>query len=373
MSVILFTVACLAGIAVGSLVSTPAGGLGLPVFWPPAGVLLAMLATSERRRWLRWVVITFAACLLAATTLAGKTLLVSAGLAALICVDAAAAAWLLQHWWLQRYPDGRFTLTRVLDVSLLILIATTIPALTAVVAGGLLMGDSFWLAWRGWWLAETLGILLVAPLAFGVIEEWKDYGPALRSGRAIEALIAFGGLGMVSVAVFSGFVDPLLRVPAYVLPFLLWPAIRMGPAGSAVAVIIACLTSVWNTAHGRGPFVFSEPLETLLLRSQGAMAMVAVTFVLLSSIVAERRNALRDRARLVTDLQQALAEIKTLRGFIPICAWCHNVRDDDGFWQRLEIYLGDNTDATFSHSICPACTEKQNLLGDKEPSQEWKI
>jgi integral membrane sensor domain MASE1 len=373
MSVILFTIACLAGIGAGSLVVTPAGGLGLPVFWPPAGILLAVLVTTERRRWLPWVVITFLACLLAATTLAGKTLFAAVGLSALICVDAAVAAWLIQRWLLQRYQDGRFTLTRVLDVSLLILVATTVPAITAVIAGGLLMGDSFWLAARGWWLAETLGMLLVAPLAFGVIEEWKDYAHALRTGRAIEAVIAFGGLGLVSVAVFGGFIDPLLRVPAYVLPFLLWPAIRLGPAGSAVAVLIACVTSVWNTAHGRGPFVLSEPLESLLLRSQGAMAMVAVTFVLLSTIVAERRNALRDRARLVTDLQQALTEIKTLRGFIPICAWCHNVRDDDGFWQRLEIYLGDNTDATFSHSICPACTEKQNVLVEQEPSREWKI
>ena len=52
------------------------------------------------------------------------------------------------------------------------------------------------------------------------------------------------------------------------------------------------------------------------------------------------------------------AQLKTLRGFIPICAWCHKVRDDAGFWQQIEQYLDTRTDATFSHSICPACADE---------------
>lgn len=54
-------------------------------------------------------------------------------------------------------------------------------------------------------------------------------------------------------------------------------------------------------------------------------------------------------------LERALVEIKTLRGFIPICSHCHQIRDDKGYWQGLEAYIGDHTDVVFSHSICPDC------------------
>ena len=63
----------------------------------------------------------------------------------------------------------------------------------------------------------------------------------------------------------------------------------------------------------------------------------------------------REREVLIRELQAALAEIKTLRGFIPICANCKNIRDDKGYWNRIEKYIQDHTEAQFSHSICPDC------------------
>jgi PAS domain S-box-containing protein len=57
-------------------------------------------------------------------------------------------------------------------------------------------------------------------------------------------------------------------------------------------------------------------------------------------------------------LQKALSEIKTLRGIIPICSYCHKIRDDAGSWSQLEKYLCEHSDAAFSHGICPDCYEK---------------
>lgn len=57
-------------------------------------------------------------------------------------------------------------------------------------------------------------------------------------------------------------------------------------------------------------------------------------------------------------LEAALAELKTLRGIIPICAHCKNIRDDAGSWQQLEEYISDHSDAEFSHGICPTCVER---------------
>ena len=60
----------------------------------------------------------------------------------------------------------------------------------------------------------------------------------------------------------------------------------------------------------------------------------------------------------ITALKKALEEVKTLKGLIPICCNCKNIRDDQGFWQKLERYVSERSDAEFSHSICPDCSKK---------------
>jgi len=58
------------------------------------------------------------------------------------------------------------------------------------------------------------------------------------------------------------------------------------------------------------------------------------------------------------ELQSALSEVKTLRGLLPICSSCKNIRDDKGYWNKIESYILDRSEAEFSHSICPECAEK---------------
>lgn len=65
-----------------------------------------------------------------------------------------------------------------------------------------------------------------------------------------------------------------------------------------------------------------------------------------------------ERQKLLTALEKSLREIKTLRGFIPVCAWCRKIRDDDGYWKRLEVYLEGHLDISVTHGICPSCLKK---------------
>lgn len=58
------------------------------------------------------------------------------------------------------------------------------------------------------------------------------------------------------------------------------------------------------------------------------------------------------------ELEMALSEIKTLKGFIPICASCKKIRQDDGYWLQIERYIATHSDVKFTHGICPECTEK---------------
>jgi DNA-binding response OmpR family regulator len=66
----------------------------------------------------------------------------------------------------------------------------------------------------------------------------------------------------------------------------------------------------------------------------------------------------KQQEKLVAELREALAEIKTLKGFIPICASCKKIRDDEGYWNQLEAYISAHTDAVFSHGLCPDCAER---------------
>jgi len=74
-----------------------------------------------------------------------------------------------------------------------------------------------------------------------------------------------------------------------------------------------------------------------------------------SRLLKEKNKSLEHEKEL---LEKAASEIKTLSGLIPICCHCKKIRNDDGYWQQVEIYVRDRTHADFSHGICPECFEK---------------
>ena len=74
--------------------------------------------------------------------------------------------------------------------------------------------------------------------------------------------------------------------------------------------------------------------------------------------IERRKAAERERDETIRKLQTTLMEVKMLRGLIPICANCKNIRDDQGYWQQIEAYIQTHSDAVFSHGICPDCLRK---------------
>jgi PAS domain S-box-containing protein len=71
-----------------------------------------------------------------------------------------------------------------------------------------------------------------------------------------------------------------------------------------------------------------------------------------------RKAADKEREALITELQEALSKIKTLSGLLPICAWCKKIHDDKGYWKKVETYVEEHSDASFTHGICPECLKK---------------
>ena len=84
--------------------------------------------------------------------------------------------------------------------------------------------------------------------------------------------------------------------------------------------------------------------------------------------VTEQKHAQEERERLVRELQSALAEVRTLQAFLPICSYCKRVRDDENYWHSVEAYISEHTATRFSHGICPSCyaTEIAPQFDDEE-------
>ncbi|HEO70249.1 MAG TPA: PAS domain S-box protein [Candidatus Hydrogenedentes bacterium] len=84
--------------------------------------------------------------------------------------------------------------------------------------------------------------------------------------------------------------------------------------------------------------------------------------------VTDRRKVEQEREKLIQELRNALAQIKTLRGLLPICACCKKVRDDNGYWNQIEHYLSQHSDVYFTHGFCPDCLKElyKEFYGDDE-------
>ena len=106
------------------------------------------------------------------------------------------------------------------------------------------------------------------------------------------------------------------------------------------------------------------PFEVFIISAEGLYSPAKVglgNFLGTQGIardITARRQAEEEREKLHAKLQEAFDNIKTLKGLLPICANCKNIRDDKGYWYQIEAYIRDRSDAEFSHSICPDCANK---------------
>jgi len=81
-------------------------------------------------------------------------------------------------------------------------------------------------------------------------------------------------------------------------------------------------------------------------------------FVAVFNDITDKKHSEMEKDKLISELQKALNEIKTLRGILPICSYCKQIRDDKGYWEQIETYIHEHSDTEFSHGICPECAKK---------------
>jgi len=89
------------------------------------------------------------------------------------------------------------------------------------------------------------------------------------------------------------------------------------------------------------------------------ICVLFILFGIYAQVVVNKRRALeKEREKIIAELQKSLEEIKTLRSILPICSSCKKIRDDKGYWHKLESYFAEYSQTDFSHGICPECMNK---------------
>jgi signal transduction histidine kinase len=264
--------------------------------WPPVGVGVAALVILGPRVWPGIVIgdLLLADFSTPWGTIVGQTVGNT--------LEVVVAAMLFR-----RLAHKRIALERVWDVLALVFCAalgTLISAVFGVVSlrlGDVISADEFASVFRTWWLGDFSGALVLTPL----ILVWA----ARRTWRMPRMQLAEAVL-LLAVLIVLIEVPSQRDVPYIVFPVLIWAALRFGPFGAATALAITSSLTIWNTAHGSGPFVRGSITHSVLA-SQLFVAVAALTSLILAAVTAERSASERAQQAL-TDEQTALRRIATL-------------------------------------------------------------
>lgn len=343
--------------------------------WPPSGLGLAALLLFGIRLWP-----AIAVGSLCATLIDGGSPVLAVITASGHVLEAVLGAFVLRN-----AVHFHCDLGRVRDVLGFLVFGAAIAAMIGATIGTLGMGVDGAIPWaeagRAWrtrWVAEAMGILVLGALLLSWSVRSEQPWTRARVGEA--GALVFSLLPVVFL-VHGGLLpsDFSHSLTFLTFPFVIWAALRFGQRGATVTVALTIGVALWGTVTGKGPYA-NQAFNVAVVFFYGYTAAVGVTGLLLGAATTERRRfaeelqrigfdleirvnertaALQEeltrRRQIQDDLQDALANVKTLSGLLPICSSCKRIRDDQGYWTQVERYLTEHTGAQFSHGLCPEC------------------
>lgn len=257
------------------------------MFWPPAGISLAVFLVAPRRAWPQLVVAGVAANYFS-DLLHGQVLPASVGFAIANLGEPLVGAYVLR-----RFFATPITFTRLPEVVALALVVTFISAPIAAAVGavtaerwtasppGLLAG------WRTWWIGDAVGALVLTPCILRLITDWRRIGAV--PARAWLEVVAFGLILIAVTEIVFSAPPTSLAMPFLVFPVLLWGSLRMGPIGVGAGLCVVVVLTAHDTATGQGPFAAEHlSLGDRLIGLQIYVGVMAVSFHALSVLWEER-------------------------------------------------------------------------------------
>jgi two-component system, LuxR family, sensor kinase FixL len=265
------------------------------VLWPPNTILTAALLMSPPGRWWVWLVAALPAHLVAELSMAWPLPLVLA----LFMSNASQA--LIAAAGARAFSDApaRFdTLRRVvvfiLAVGLLAPFASSFPDAAAVTT---FQGEPYWVVWRTRFFSNVLTELVLGPAIIMALTAAPAWIRDATRQRKVEAILLAAALVLVGGWAFGVTVhDPRTitggSAVVFLLPLVLLAAVRFGPGGASLALLVTTVIAIWAATHGRGPFT-GLTLVDAVLSLQILLSAMAIPVLCLAAVIVERRQATR--------------------------------------------------------------------------------
>jgi signal transduction histidine kinase len=278
-------------------------GSTVTLLWAPSGIALAALLAYG---WRMAFAVALGAFLANAGT--GIPFLAAGGIALGNTLEALVGASLMVR--LARVQNCLDTRRGVFAlIAFAAFFSTTLSASIGVATltwVGTVAFDDYLNVWLKWWLGDMMGVLVVAPLLLSWMQPERT--PSLW--KIAEAFCLIAALGVVSLQIFGA---PELAVGGYypaslaLFPFVIWSALRFQQRGASLVTLVISLLAIWGTSQGTGPFVVESPIDSLMRWCAFAI-VVAVTGLLLASMVAEQRRGQAALNRSHEELEQRVKE-----------------------------------------------------------------
>src|SRR5467141_3837859 len=264
------------------------------VVWPPNSILTATLLLSPRRHWWLYLLAAFPAHL-AGELPADFPIPLVLALFVTNCSEALLAAVCVR--WFTDAPARLDTLRRMVAFIVgAVLIAPFGSSFLDAAAVNLLHGEPYWLVWRTRFFSNVLTELTVVPAILTVGSGATVWLRSASPRRRIEAgllAVSLLAVAFVSFAAEDGApaidLNPSHSPLAFLMPFLLWAAVRFGPAGASLSLLTTALVAIWAGTQGRGPFTRLPAAESVFAL-QIFLIAVAIPLMCLAALIEERRR-----------------------------------------------------------------------------------
>ncbi|WP_371804886.1 MASE1 domain-containing protein [Candidatus Lokiarchaeum ossiferum] len=266
-----------------------------------------------------------------------------------------------KKWITEDFLIHPSSLIKFLLVAILSCLSAGIIGSSVLIFGSYLPVDAFFSSVFSWWLSDLAAILIISPIfltkSYPNSIDWHNY-------RKVGELIVFLGLSIVFQLIILVGVGISIEVNHFeylILPLIIWAVFRFSPQIAVNHMVLVSLSMIYGILKGNAPFS-SNDIDQAVLLSQFYLFIIAFTNLLLMALVAERFQItlqLKDYTEnLELKVQNTVKRMKILSGFLPMCASCKKIRNDNGTWDNLEQFIDQHSQAKLTHSYCPDCSKK---------------
>jgi PAS domain S-box-containing protein len=277
--------------------------------WAPSGLYLALLLSSEPRRWPLIVTVAFAVDAAAELTIFRYAAPVGLSVAAINTLEALLGAVLLR-----RFHGAPLALDSPRAVLALLLFGAIVSPLASATLGAVVLAaagvQAFSAVWPLWWVSDATGVLVGAPLALGMIQRQFSVLD-MTMARRVEAfalVLVLSVIGHIDVAGYAAF-------QFLIGPTLLWAALRFALPGTILAVAMLAVDTMNHAAAGEGVFGASASPQTRALMAQLFLGTASVSSLVLATLIAQRAAAEAALRRAYQEVAQRSAALRESEAF----------------------------------------------------------